>query len=434
MTGPGSTSRGRRDRSPLARLLDEGGLHSVFQPIVHLETGSVVGYEALARGPRGPLESPDALFGEARDCDLLEELDVACRAAALRGASELGMAAPLTVFVNMEPEVLDAAPPGGVPARNAMGATAFRLAVELTERALATRPAELLRAVEQLRDHGWRIVLDDVGVESSSLAFMALLRPDVVKLDLRLVQGCSSAVEAEVMHAVNAYAEQSGALVLAEGIETEQHLVKAHALGAALGQGWMLGRPGAAPAPEQDVAGVAFGVDVTGWDHDPPSSPFTCLPPGAVLRRSPKRLLVEVSRQLEREALRIGRTCVVAASFQSARHFDVVTARRYRELAEQTGFVCALGAGLPQEPAPGVRGGHLEEDDPLRGEWALTVLGPHFSAALLARDLGDTGPDPHRRFDYAVTYRRDVVSHAAHSLLWRVAPLSRAARGVPTSC
>jgi len=58
----------------------------------------------------------------------------------------------------------------------------------------------------------------------------------------------------------------------------------------------------------------------------------------------------------------------------------------------------------------------------LAGGWGVVVLSPHFSAALLARDLGDTGPDMDRTFEYALTYRRDTVTAAAQQLLLRVAP------------
>src|SRR3978361_2267762 len=116
--------------------------------------------------------------------------------------------------------------------------------MEITERALAARPAELLRAVERARERGWRIALDDVGADSMSLSFMPLLRPDVVKLDLSLVQERPGPAIAQIMNAVNAYAEESGALVLAEGIEDERHLRMARGLGATLGQGWFFGRPG----------------------------------------------------------------------------------------------------------------------------------------------------------------------------------------------
>jgi DICT domain-containing protein len=139
--------------------------------------------------------------------------------------------------------------------------------------------------------------------------------------------------------------------------------------------------------------------------------------------RSPKRLLIELSKQLEREAARIGDTCVITAAFQHARHFTPATKVRYAQLAEQTGFVCALGEGLAEEPLPGVRGAALRDDDPLLGEWDVTVLSPHFSTALLARDLGDDGPDMDRMFEYALTYERPTVVEATRSLLSRVTGL-----------
>ncbi len=131
---------------------------------------------------------------------------------------------------------------------------------------------------------------------------------------------------------------------------------------------------------------------------------------------------MELSKHLEREAMRVGETCVVAATFQEAVNFSAATAQRYRDLVERTGFVCALGEGLPVEPLPGLRGAALDADDPVRGEWDLVVVSPHFCAALLATDLGSTGPDLQREFEYALTYDRATVVEAAQRLLSRVAP------------
>lgn len=407
-------------------VLAHGRLRTVFQPIIDLATGGLVAYEALTRGPDGPLESPDALFSEARHLGRLATLDQACRVSAFRSAAAAGIVAPTMVFVNVEPEVLDTASlrellniadnvPGGL-----------RVVLEITERALATRPAELLQAVDRVRQLGWGVALDDVGAEPSSLAFMALLRPDVVKLDLALVQGRPSPATAEVMHAVNAYAEHSGAYILAEGVETESHLRSALAFGATLGQGWLFGRPVEAPVrATAQAAGVRLTLRPSGeaacaLETD---SPFRALPEGTPLIRSPKRLLVELSKQLEREALRLGATCVVAGTFQEERHFTASTRRRYAQLAEHTGFVCALGRGLPTEPLPGVRGATLADDDALLDEWDLVVIGPHFCTALLARDLGDDGPDMDRMFEYALTYQRETVVRAAQALLSRVVAL-----------
>jgi diguanylate cyclase (GGDEF)-like protein/PAS domain S-box-containing protein len=294
--------------------------------------------------------------------------------------------------------------------------------VEITERAIAARPAELLRTVERVRELGWAIAVDDVGAESMSLAFLPLLCPDVVKLDLRLVQERPGPAVAEIVNAVNAYAERSGAVVLAEGIEHEEHLRTARGLGATLGQGWLFGRPAPGPGADRPVGELVLPGAGRSTSAVGEVSPFACLPDHVPLRRASKALLIELSKQLEREAMRLGETCVVAATFQEARHFTVSTTQRYRDLVERTGFVCALGEDLPVEPLPGLRGAALSPEDPLRGEWDVAVLSPHFSAALLARDLGDDGPDRERTFEYALTYERTTVSRAASSLLSRVAP------------
>ena len=414
----------------LTEALRPGGVRSVFQPIVELDTGHVVAHEALARGPRGPLERPDLLFAAARAAGRLAELDETCRIAAFRNASRHGLVAPQALFVNVEPEVLDTAPLQELLAIAEAAPGQLRVVLEITERALATRPAELLRTVARVRQLGWGVALDDVGAEPMSLAFMPLLRPDVVKLDLRLVQERPGPAIAQIMNAVNAYAQATGAAVLAEGIEDDRHLAMAHALGATLGQGWLFGRPADAPATDRPV-GALPPAPVGPEDGPAPASPFGCLPAGTPLRRAPKSLLIEVSKQLEREAVRLGETCVVAATFQEARHFTPATIQRYRDLVERTGFVCALGAGLPVEPLPGLRGADLSPTDPVRGEWDVVVLAPHFSVALLARDLGTVGPDLERQFQYALSYDRQVAVRAARSLLGRVAPGPSPAGPVP---
>jgi len=420
----------------VSEVMSHGAIHSVFQPIVDLDTGRVVAYEALARGPAGPLESPDRLFAAARADGCLAELDAACRTAALRGAVRAGLLAPMTLFVNVEPEVLDSAPLDDLLAIAADAPGELHIVMEITERALATRPADLLRTVERVRSYGWAVALDDVGADPMSLAFMPLLRPDVVKLDLQLVQQRPDSSVAEIMNAVNAYAERSGAIVLAEGIEDQRHLRLARGLGARLGQGWLLGRPAAGAATQYETGELplpsAAAASALG------GSPFACLPDTAVLRRAPKALLIELSKQLEREAMRQGETCVVTSTFQEARHFTASTVRRYRELVDRTAFVCLLGAGLPVEPLPGLRGASLLRADPICSEWDVAVIGPHFAAALLARDLGDTGPDLERTFEYALTYRRDAVAAAANALLSRVVPrlalpTQRAEIAVPTA-
>ena len=106
------------------------------------------------------------------------------------------------------------------------------------------------------------------------------------------------------------------------------------------------------------------------------------------------------------------------------RHFGAPTARRYRALAGRVGFVATIGSGLSSEPTFGVRGADLDPGDPVRGEWDIVVLAPHFAAALIAREIGLTAPDMERTFEFVLTYDRATVESAAQSLMARISPCS----------
>jgi EAL domain-containing protein (putative c-di-GMP-specific phosphodiesterase class I) len=398
------------------------GIRSVYQPLVRLSDRRVIAYEALARGPAGSaLERPDHLFATARREGLETTLDWECWRAALRGALQGGMSPERALFVNVEPSSAASWVPeiGDPLLEDAL--ESFPLVVELTERALPNHTTDLIPLAEDLRRRGARIALDDVGTDPRSLALMPFLRPDVIKLDLKLLHNSPSREIAEVVHAVNAEAERTGALILAEGIETEDHLRRALALGASYGQGWLFGRPGelgpAEPGPHEPI----FPLRRHSASMVPSTrTPFEIVAAKRPLRRADKRLLVELSRSLERQIANQSSTAVIISSFQEAAYFTPATARRYGRLAADAALVAALGVGMPAEPAPGVRGVHLDADETLRGEWNVSVLGPHFGAAFVARDLGDTGPDHERRFDFALTHDRELVTEVALSMMRRL--------------
>jgi len=408
----------------LDRILAAGAVRAVFQPIVELESRRVAGYEALARGPAGsPLERPDLLFAVARRTGRLVELDWACRLAALRGALDAGLRPPLRLFVNVEPDALGAGMPAHAEPIVARAREELDLVVELTERSLADRPADVLAIVARLHAQGLSVALDDVGADPRSLALMPFVRPEIVKLDLRLVQARPSPEIAAVVHAVNAHAERDGALVLAEGVETEAQHRTARSLGARYGQGWLYGRPGPLPAPD--------GASAAPWPpRRPPeapeaggATPFAIVRGHQAPRRGDKRLLLAISRHLELQVDTSAEATVVLATFQEAVHFTPATRALYARLARSAALVGALGVGLDTEPAPGVRGASLEAAEALHGEWNVIVINPHFAAAFVGLDCGDTGvPDLERRFDFCLTYDRDLVVRAARTLMTRLAP------------
>jgi EAL domain-containing protein (putative c-di-GMP-specific phosphodiesterase class I) len=392
-------------------LLDRRHLKPVYQPIVDLSTGEQIAAEALARWPDLDM-MPDPAFEWASHEGRLGELDEACRNAAIDDAIAHGLPRQFELFVNLEPSVL-----GPHTATRLLDRAAGQagLVVEITERSLLQRPAELLRAVHQLRESGCAIALDDVGAVPDSLVLLPFVAPDVIKLDISLVQRWPNVEQASIYTTVAAYVERTGATVLAEGIESETHLEQALALGATVGQGWFFSHPG--PLGEISAPGHALGL------RQPlrpiPASPFGLVRPSA-LRVAPKGMLVGMSQHLEHQGLALETPPVVLACFQEARHFTSGTTDHYARLAARCPLVAALGVDLSLTPTTGVRGVPLAPDDVLHDEWVVAVVGDHYAGALIARDLGDSGPDRDRRFSFTLTHDHDTVLAAARSLLERV--------------
>ncbi len=404
------------------RVLREQAIESAYQPLVDLYSGATIGFEALARGPKGTvLARPDALFAAAERAGLEREVEWECQRAAFQGALDARLGDGRALFVNVEPRLLSDELPAELSELAERATAAFPVFVEFTERSLTDRPAQLLAAAERLRAQGIGIALDDLGVDARSLALMPVLAPDVIKLDLRLVQRHPTREVAAIVHAVNAEAERTGAQLLAEGIETDEQRRTAMALGARYGQGWLFGRPGPLTIPTDTRAQAP---EKRAWE--PPAealTPFELVVEQRPTRRGTKRLLLALSRQIEAQAPSLGSSAVILASFQEAAFFTPDTAARYREMASGAALVGALGVGLSERPAPGVRGVALAPDDPLRGEWNVVAIGPHFAAAFVARDLGDSGPDMERQFDFALTYDRSLAVAVATSMIKRLAPL-----------
>ncbi|MFC0082140.1 EAL domain-containing protein [Aciditerrimonas ferrireducens] len=430
MNPPSAGSPGATDdsvRQELDRVLHDGLVRSVYQPIVRLTSGEIVAYEALARGPEdSPLATPDALFGAARRFGRLAELDWACRVAAVEGALGAGLERPLVLFVNVEPEVLTAEAPLGFLEVLDRARERLQVVIELTERALTARPAELLRLVDEVRRYGWWVALDDLGVDPRSVALLDLVRPEVVKLDLAVTQQrICSPWHAAVVCGAMAYAERSGAILLAEGVETEEHVRLAQARGAAFAQGWHFGRPGPLVVPPRPRAPLRLRRYRSGRRHGAltQAGPFALASEGHGTLEAPGSVLYGMSRFLEQEAASLGPFGLLLANFQRAERFPEAVRSRYGRLARDLSLVGALGVGLV-DPPTGVRAGPLAAEDPLAREWTVCALGPQYAALLAARERGDGPPKDaplaQRTFDYVLTFDRDVVTAAASALAQRL--------------
>ena len=398
---------------------------SLYQPIVELDTGRIVAYEALARGPVGSdLESPTALFAAAAERGMTADLDWLCRAAAVRGALAAGLGRETMLFVNVEPSTLRSPRPQRFDDVDALARSQLSIVVEVTERSVVNDPAALISTLGRIRAAGMGVAIDDLGAEPDSLVLLPFVAPDVTKLDLRLIQHAADGEIASIAGAVRADAERRGSWILAEGIETPAHLNRALVFGAQLGQGWMFGLP--APLPtDLDRERRRPGGSIIELAQARPvvATPWELVADWPQRRNANKGHLKPMSHHVEQHAVD-GASRVVLSAFQDAAFFTAGTRHRYEELARRHALVGVVASGMTTAPGIGVRGGALESCHPIADEWTVTVVGPHDAAALIARKRTDveTDIDDEEVFEYVITHDRETVIAAARSLMQYLQP------------
>jgi diguanylate cyclase (GGDEF)-like protein/PAS domain S-box-containing protein len=235
----------------LRRAVDADELRVLYQPIVSLKEGRLVGVEALARWeqPGRGLLLPAEFIGFAEETGLIVPvggwvLEEACRQAARWRAG--GRPLPPTMHVNLsprqfgEPHLVDLV--AGALADT--GTDPDRLCLEVTERALAANPASAATTLKRLSALGVRVSVDDFGTGYSSLASLQYLPISSLKIDRSFVARLDLDPEDDAMvAAVIGLAHTLGLAVIAEGVETPRQLAKLDELGCDYAQGYLFARP-----------------------------------------------------------------------------------------------------------------------------------------------------------------------------------------------
>jgi diguanylate cyclase (GGDEF)-like protein len=229
----------RQGRRTLLAAIDEllarKALTMLYQPVVDLPSGAVRGVEALARFDDHS-RSTAQWFADATKVDRTAELELRTAALALDETA----AWPGELWLNLSASVLVSPAVSGLLA----GRDLTRVVVEISEHEEVPDYATLRRALAPWRERGLRLAVDDAGAGFSSLRHVLELAPDVIKLDISLVQGLpADPARRALVSALVAFADQAGALVVAEGIESEAELEALRGTGVTLGQGYHLGRP-----------------------------------------------------------------------------------------------------------------------------------------------------------------------------------------------
>ncbi|MDX6236922.1 MAG: diguanylate cyclase [Kribbellaceae bacterium] len=254
------------DRFEIATSLGDAlgtgtGLLLHFQPVVDLETGALVGAEALVRWdhPQRGMIPPDRFIRIAEETGLIVDLGRWVLEAAVR---QLADWMPLIgdrefrVHVNLSPvEIRQSGLVEDVSnILTTYGADPAKMLVEITETELMTNYETSLEALRGLRDAGLGIGIDDFGTGYSSISYLGQLPVDTVKLDRSLISGiASSPFEYGLARAILELMHSAGLRVIAEGIENQAQVAHLRALDCRYGQGFHLARP--APA-EATTAGL----------------------------------------------------------------------------------------------------------------------------------------------------------------------------------
>ncbi|MGG1518562.1 GGDEF domain-containing protein [Paenibacillus oryzisoli] len=228
------------------KLLEEQLIYAVYQPIISLQNGQVMGYEALTRGPaESPFQSPLAMFQYAEKQGELYRLERLAREKAIQG--NILEHPQQLLFINLSSQVLH--DPGFVPGKTLealqkYGLSPRNVVFEITERSSIEDFSLAQKILAHYRAQGYRIAIDDAGAGYSSLQAIAELQPDFIKIDRSLIENIHlNKIKEYILETFVTFAQKMNISLIAEGIEQVEELAKLTQMGVHYAQGYLLGRP-----------------------------------------------------------------------------------------------------------------------------------------------------------------------------------------------
>ncbi len=229
------------DRRPAVDPSD-ARLTVVYQPIIELDSGALIGVEALSRFGTESQRSPLEWFVEAAEVGLGIQLELAALRKAVEGLPLL----PDGVFlsVNASAETIRSA---GLH-RALAELPASRIVIELTEHERIEDYQALVEPVARLREMGVRLAVDDAGAGFASLQHILRLQPDIIKLDRTFIEGLAEdPIRRALTTALVSFATDIDAVLVAEGIATDAEREWVRAVGVRHGQGQVISEPTSLP-------------------------------------------------------------------------------------------------------------------------------------------------------------------------------------------
>ena len=234
----------------LERLILTESLTILFQPIFSADSGTILGWEALSRGPvDSALHSPLMLFDIAANVGRLIELECIALKLAINRFKELNLPGQLFLNVTADSMIFSSQRHPEISAQLlAVAMPASRIVIELTETRAGSDPELLERGIAGLRALGFIMAIDDLGEGFASLKRWAKMRPDFVKIDRHFIDGVhKDPVKQQFIRSIVEMAKGLGCAVIGEGVEEEADLLTLRQQGVDLIQGYLVARPSQFP-------------------------------------------------------------------------------------------------------------------------------------------------------------------------------------------
>lgn len=230
----------------LRQIIEDGNITTLYQPIISLRDSSIVGFEALSRGPVGSgLYLPNDMFRIASECEYLWELELVCRTKALESAFK--QKKEIKIFLNVNPNVLH-----DEKFRNGFTKEFIKkydkkpedIVFEITERSAVNDINGFKQTVMHYKEQNYRIAIDDAGAGYSGLNLISDIHPHFIKLDMQLIREINkNGFKRALVQGMYEFSKTSDTLLIAEGIETEEELRALINIGIQYGQGYLIQRP-----------------------------------------------------------------------------------------------------------------------------------------------------------------------------------------------
>ncbi len=232
-------------------------LKTVFQPIVSLRDGSVIGHEALSRITcESDIANPEQLFQIAGESSRLWDLELLCRTIALHTAYHK-MQPPYDkkLFLNVNPNIMhDTKFKQGFTKEylEQYGITPESIIFEITERNSVADMVGFKGTIAHYKDQNYKIAVDDAGAGYSGLNLISDINPHFIKLDMQLIRNIDSDnMKSALVRSMVELSHISNISLIAEGVETKEELITLINLGVQYAQGYFFQKPSDQPAGHQ---------------------------------------------------------------------------------------------------------------------------------------------------------------------------------------